>query len=382
MNYKFIYLILFTAYCNILTAQSSLESDTIASRNKNIFKRIYEYFEKSNEVNPDKKLDISIIGGPHYSSDTKLGLGLVASGLFRIDRNDLKISPSNVSLYSDITTTGSYVIGVSGNIIFPKMDYRIDADIFFMNRPSKYWGIGYDYGKNKHDYSKFKNQEIQIKADFLKRLWEQAYIGITTNYRDNRGKDFDDISYLQGENYKARAVGGGLILSYDSRDFIPNPYSGVYTKIEQVFYPEWLGSSVTFNKTEIVFRYYKSAWKGAVIAFDLQGTFNNGDVPWNMLALVGDSHQMRGYYAGQYRDKKLIQSQIELRQRVYRRHGVVLWGGAGNTFPKFSGFEWDQTLPTFGIGYRWEFKNRVNVRLDYGIGKGQTSFYFNINEAF
>ncbi len=36
-----------------------------------------------------------------------------------------------------------------------------------------------------------------------------------------------------------------------------------------------------------------------------------------------------------------------------------------------------------GVGYRWEFKKNVNVRLDYGFGKsGQHSFIFNINEAF
>ena len=57
--------------------------------------------------------------------------------------------------------------------------------------------------------------------------------------------------------------------------------------------------------------------------------------------------------------------------------------GAGNVFPSFSGFKWGHTLPNYGIGYRWEFKNRVNVRLDYGFGKkGQSGFLFNINEAF
>lgn len=114
----------------------------------------------------------------------------------------------------------------------------------------------------------------------------------------------------------------------------------------------------------------------------MQGVLNNGDVSWNMMAQTGSSYQMRGYYKGQYRDKNLIQSQIELRQRIYKRSGAVVWAGAGNVFPKFSAFDWSETLPTFGIGYRWEFKDRVNVRLDYGIGKGQTAFYFNINEAF
>jgi hypothetical protein len=34
---------------------------------------------------------------------------------------------------------------------------------------------------------------------------------------------------------------------------------------------------------------------------------------------------------------------------------------------------------------RWlpfEFKPRVNIRLDYGIGKGSSGFYFQVGEAF
>lgn len=65
------------------------------------------------------------------------------------------------------------------------------------------------------------------------------------------------------------------------------------------------------------------------------------------------------------------------------RNGVVVWIGAGTVFNKFSALCMDRVLPNYGIGYRWEFKKNVNVRLDYGFGKnGQSGFIFNINEAF
>lgn len=350
--------------------------------NNNFFKRIYEYFEKSNEVNHDKAFDVSFIGGPHYSSDTKLGIGLVASGLYRMDRSDLSISPSNVSLYSDITTSGSFAIGISGNTIFPKAKYRLDFDLFFSSMPSRYWGIGYDYGKKDKAYSKYTRQAIQLKADFLKSIAQHTYIGVTATAENIKGRSIKKASYFEGLERSNTAVGGGLILSYDSRDFIPNPYKGVFIKLEQNFYPEFLGSTENFSRTEFIARYYKQAWEGAVLAFDFQGIFNNGDVPWAMTAQLGSSYQMRGYYKGQYRDEKILQTQVELRQKIYGRSGAVVWAGAGNVFPKFSEFEWSHTLPSFGVGYRWEFKSRVNVRLDYGIGRGQSAFYFNINEAF
>ena len=91
---------------------------------------------------------------------------------------------------------------------------------------------------------------------------------------------------------------------------------------------------------------------------------------------------MRGYYEGRYRDKCAMDAQIELRQHVWKRNGVAVWAGAGTIFPRFSEFTPKHILPNYGFGYRWEFKKRVNVRLDLGFGKHQTGFIFNINEAF
>lgn len=382
MNNRLLNIIILTfAITGNINAQSPIDSSNV-EQNKGFFKKIYEYFEKSNEINNDKRFDISFIGGPHYSSDTKLGLGLVASGLYRIDRNDLSISPSNISLYGDFTTSGFYMLGIGGNTIFPKDNYRLDMDMFFSSMPSKYWGIGYEKARNKDNYSKYTKKEVQIKVDFLKKLAKYTYIGVTGMGQHVRGASFKNTDFLDGESKNNTAVGGGIIISYDSRDFIPNPYKGLYLKLEQNFYPKFLGSSSNFNRTDFIARYYTQIWKDGILAFDMQGVFNNGNVPWSMVALLGSSYQMRGYFKGQYRDKKLLQTQVELRQRVYKRSGAVIWAGAGNIFPDFDEFKWNQTLPTFGFGYRWEFKNRVNIRLDYGIGKGQSAFYFNINEAF
>ena len=90
---------------------------------------------------------------------------------------------------------------------------------------------------------------------------------------------------------------------------------------------------------------------------------------------------MRGYYEGRYRDKHSMATQLELRQHVWRRNGIVARVGVGNVFHDSKSFK--HLLPNYGIGYRWEFKKHVNVRLDYGRGRaGQSGFTFNINEAF
>ena len=91
---------------------------------------------------------------------------------------------------------------------------------------------------------------------------------------------------------------------------------------------------------------------------------------------------MRGYYEGRFRDKGEMDITFELRQQVYRRNGLAVWAGAGTVFPRFSAMRFRHILPNAGIGYRWEFKSRTNVRVDFGVGRGETAFIFSINEAF
>lgn len=373
----------FTCFCTSFAQSTTQNQDTLKVEKKgNIFQKLVSYLDEANKEKEEKRFDISFIGGPHYSGDTKLGLGMVASGLYRIDQDDKSISPSNVSLYGNVTTTGMYAIGIMGNTIFPKEKYRLDMDVYFASLPSRYWGQGYDFGKQKNNYTEYTRKTMQMKADFLVKAMPAFYLGATFDLKYEKGYKFDDRSYVNDDKYSYQVAGLGYIVTYDSRDFIPNPYKGMYFKWEQVFYPSFSGTASTFNTIDAVARYYKQIWKDGILAFDLNGIFNSSGVPWIMTARMGNSRQMRGYYGGQYNDKSLIQAQVELRQRIYHRSGAVVWAGAGNVFPSFNEFEWAHTLPNFGVGYRWEFKKRVNIRLDYGIGKGQSSFYFNVNESF
>ena len=65
----------------------SLATDTVRRDflHRGLIGKIVNYFEESNKPKENKKFDISFIGGPHYSSDTKFGIGLVAAGVYRTD---------------------------------------------------------------------------------------------------------------------------------------------------------------------------------------------------------------------------------------------------------------------------------------------------------
>ena len=369
---------------------SQIEKDSVATvaadttvRKKGFINKVLAYFNDANKTDYSKKFDFSIIGGPHYSTDTKLGLGLVAAGLYRTDRNDTILPPSNMSLFGDVSTVGFYMLGVRGLHIFPHDRYRLDYTLYFYSFPCKYWGIGYANGNNDANETEMNRWQAQAKASFMFRVAPSTYIGPMLTFDFIEGKDIKNPELLEGMDRITRNTGVGLTFVYDSRDVTTNPKRGFYVNLSQCFRPKFMGNDYAFSTTDLRFNAYRRVWKGGIIATDLRSQLNFGNPSWGMMALLGNSYSMRGYYEGRYRDKHKIEAQVELRQHVWKRNSVVAWVGAGTVFNKFSSMRMGHVLPNFGIGYRWEFKKDVNVRLDYGFGKsGQSGFIFNINEAF
>lgn len=345
--------------------------------------RILDYFNDSNKNKKHKRFDFSVIGGPHYASNTKFGLGLVAAGLYRTDPNDSILPPSNVSLYGDVSSVGFYMLGVRGNHIAPKGRYRIDYHLYFYSFPSDFWGIGYEMGDNDANKSDMKRWQAQAEVSFLFRVADNFYIGPMASYDYVIGKHIERPELLQGMDQHTWNVGAGVSLVYDNRDNLTNPHRGIFLNINQMFRPGFMGNDYAFSTTAFRFDAYQRLGKGTVLAEDIRANLNFGNPSWGMMAELGGTHSMRGYYEGRYRDKHSLEATVELRQHVWKRNGIVVWVGAGTIFPKFSALRSKQILPNAGVGYRWEFKKNVNVRLDYGFGKsGQSGFLFNINEAF
>lgn len=357
--------------------------DTIAEQPRNsIFRRLIRYFEQANEDRTqEKKFDISWVLGPSYSSVTKLSLGILASGLYRIDRTDTITQPSNVSLYANISTSGYYKVGVTGLNLIDRNRHRIKYDISFASMPIDYWGIGYDMAQGAK--SSMVEKRYRIDAEYQYELARNFFAGVALDFTHAAARKVVNPEYMLGQHDKYTATGIGLSLQYDSRDFAPNPYRGVHLSLRETYFPSAFGTTETIWRTIFTGNYYQHLWKGATLALDAYMEYNSGkEVPWSMVAQLGGGYRMRGYYLGQYRDNAMIEVQAELRQKIYNRHGIAVWVGAGNVFPGFDRFQWRQTLPNYGIGYRWEFKHRVNVRVDYGRGKHGGSVVFNINEAF
>lgn len=357
--------------------------DSVAKR-PNFWRRFINYFAEANvDKTYDKKFDISFIGGPSYSSTTGFGIGLMAAGLYRTDRSDRLTPPSDVTLYVSAATSGFYTFGLRGNNIFKHDKHRIVYRLSFASMPTDYWGSGYEKC-DTISKGKYYEKLYRVEATYLARLAKNFYAGPQMMFHYVDAKRFDNKELYIGDAATSYTITGvGAVAQYDSRDFAPNPYKGVYLHASFLYYPEYICSMDESSwKMQFTAATYQRVWETGILAMELYGEFNSENTPWPYMAKLGGDRQMRGYYEGRYTDSDMMTFQVELRQKIWRRIGCVVWVGAGNVFPSIDKFNWSQTLYNYGLGFRWEFKKRVNVRFDFGFGRNTNGLVVNINEAF
>src|SRR5574344_1582549 len=131
-------------------AQSCREEREEYAKKDNFIKRLLT--EKKD--NPDKKINYSFVIGPNYASDTKFGIGGVATARYYTKR-DGNTSLSSTALFGNIATTGYYNIGIRGVNYFAGDKIRQDNNIMFFSFPSDIWGFGYKNGDNDDNQSSY-----------------------------------------------------------------------------------------------------------------------------------------------------------------------------------------------------------------------------------
>ena len=344
-----------------------------------------------------KKVDMTFVPALYYAPSTSAGLAVMASGMYRIDKTNRSIPASDFSVYATASLTGFYRVGVKGNNIFRNDHRRIIYNAEFYSQPTSFWGVGYDAAMTNSPLRYLASRTI-VDVHFLQTVAKGLFVGAGADFNYHFGgfggkrnfvAESDFLARLGGERANYNATGISLYVEYDTRDVISAPQRGVYIAVQGKVRPKGMNSvGRTLWSGRLVVDYYQRLWRGAVLALDLRGEWNSEGTTWVYNASIGGLSAMRGYYAGRFNDLCAVTLQAELRQNIYKRFGAVAWGGAGNVFHTFRSFDWHETLPTYGVGLRYEVKKGVNIRLDYGFGRhdGRGKLIhgalFSINEAF
>ena len=201
------------------TIRTEQQPDTVKKK-KGLINWVLDYLNNTNKNKNHKKFDFSVLPGPHFSSDTGLGLGIIGMGLYRQDRRDTISQPSNVSIFGDITTKSSYTVGIFGTHVFPYDKGRIDYEIAANYFKEKFWGIGYEMGNNDANEGLMKRWKIGAKANFLWEVARNVFIGPSLTYDYAYVIDIDRPELLAGQDRKVWNIGAGVTFAYDSRDIM------------------------------------------------------------------------------------------------------------------------------------------------------------------
>lgn len=339
-----------------------------------------------NSFDETKAVDWGVLPGPFYTPEMGLGVGTALVGLYRIDKDDKITQPSSIGLSGFASSTGAFGVNFTNYNFVDNDQWRLFVSGTINNVPTYYWGKGYAAGKNDHNKEKYHSQEFQITPRALYKLGDATYIGLGWEFSSMNASDPD----TGAKAYFAQSVGGRSVISsglsayysFDTRDFLPNAHQGQAFEAVYTYFAPDFGSDTRFQTTQLQYAFYHEITEKTVLAIDNYARFSTGDVPWNQLSLLGSGNRMRGYYEGRYRDNNIFTSQAEIRHKLDWRHGVVGWVGTGTMSDSPSELGKGHWLPTVGVGYRFEFKPRMNVRLDFGIGRNSTGVYFQVGEAF
>jgi len=340
------------------------------------------------------KLLFTPLAGPAYTPE----MGFTVAGGFMLsyktNPKDSLIQRSSSPIMFGASSSGAIFFSTIASTYWFKDKLRIYADIWFKDMPDHYWGAGYENGFNKPKsdsttaYTRtwwWFNPRIlwQVRKSYLVGLNIDYNSTVVTDPSQGVSQDPDYLKYGP-DNLNS---GLGLVLRYDSRDIPVNAWRGMYIDLRSTFYSTAFGGDNNYQVYQLDFRkYFQVSRPGKTLALQFKSRIGVGNIPYGEMSQLGTPFDLRGYTWGRYRDMSMIffigeyRHMFEKTSGELSKHGMVAWMGTGSIAQDPSGFS--NWLPNFGFGYRFEVQPRMNLRIDIGIGRETSGFYFNFNEAF
>lgn len=318
---------------------------------------------------------------------------------------------SNARLGGWISQRGQSSVQLTHNIFTPGEQWYLLGELAYYKVNYFYYGIGND--TRKADESQVDYSLIIFNQRVLHRIAPNWFAGVQYRFTTLPTLSYDQPAEEGGLNrfqadlnqgiLTAREAGGGTtsgfgpVLLFDSRDNVLATYHGQYLHFHGLFTGKYAGSGFNFNRFQVDARHFQPLFGSTKTILGVQylGQFHTGGhVPFRELSAFGAdlggsiynySTLMRGIYEARYRERQLMTLQAEVRQHLFWRIDGAAFGAVGQVGNQLSDFSLGGTRVAGGLGARFQLnrRDRLNVRLDYGVGSGNSQgIYFAVGEAF
>ncbi len=370
----------------IFTCQVLIYAEDEKMQNQDTNNVIKEQIRDNTASQNKKKWGIAPVGIPYYTPDTSFGAGVQIIYYYNTDPLDSLRKTDEISIYGTYTLLMQFAAGVTANL-FLREKIKITGIIECSKYPGYFWGVGPDTKDEAKE--KYTPVSFVTKESILYNVLKNLYIGptVTFFYSKITEKENDGLlalDYIPGSR-KARSVGAGLNINWDSTDSSFYPRRGLFIDIKENFFLKTLGSSYNYSKLEFDLRYFIQIHNDHVIGFQCLSQLSQGTVPLHNLSELGGYTIMRGYLRGRYRDKNYAALQTEYRYPLFWRMGGTLFGSIGTVASGLEKFNSKYIKKAAGAGLRLNIDKtqHINARLDAGINeKSVVNLYFLVKEAF
>ena len=334
---------------------------------------------------PKKRGEFTI--APIPVIDPTLGNGMALATLYTVplDKEDKVSPPSTFGLGGFRTSTGSWGLAGGGQLFLKQDRFRILAVGATAKVSYNFYGIG--NASNARSVA-ITQSGSGLLVGGLVRVFERWFVGGRYYYFNVStslgGKDSEVPAPIQEVKFKLPVAALGLHIQRDTRpsQFFPRAGSVFDTKLYSS--NQSVGALFTYQDYEVAFQQYFKLGEKQVLAYRVRGCAVNGHAPFFAVCSLGNSADLRGYPAGRYRDRRMLVGQAEFRREIWWRFGLNAFAGMGEVAPTFGDLSASDIRPGAGIGARFTVspKSHINLRVDYGIGRGSHAWYVGIGEAF
>jgi len=323
-----------------------------------------------------------------YSPETSLAFGGGGIVYFKLyDNPKAKSSSITPSFY--YTVNGQYDVTIIPELFLLDDQLKIWSKLNYSSFFDRYYGVGNSTAEIENDKYLQDNFQAQVKLQ-PKLFDERLNIGINYEIRNMSVADTKGNPFLENDSTLVGKDGGltsglGLAFAWDTRDNNFFPSKGGYYEAYTSNFFDFIGSDFNYSKTVIDLRHYWNLTSNHVLAMQAYLLSEGGTPPFYDLGLLGGSKLMRGTIMGRYREKTYYVVQSEYRMPVLVwRFGLILFAGIGDVAPSVGRITISTVKPTYGFGIRFRFDEleKVEIRMDVGFGKGSNGIYFDINQAF
>jgi len=325
------------------------------------------------------------------SQETGLLLGLTKFNDFKIGvstKNDTLTQPSTVSGLVYVTEKNQFKVNIESDLMFKENTHNLTSRVTFFSFPLLFFGVGND--TQKDDAATVLYENIEFVGGYKYNFRKNLYFGFNYQYLNSLKVEYTDSTetlpdYDVTQN-AGLSSGIGLSVTWEGRDNRLNAFKGSYINITYDGFVEWLGSDFEYNHGLIDLRKYYTLIgpNKLIIAGQFVNEFVTSGSTIQALPALGGPKGMRGFYYGRYRDFNSMSGQVEVRFPLFWILGGVGFVSAGQVAPSYSKYSFDRMHYSYVGGLRLMIssKNRVNLRLDFGFSKDNSTFTLGFAETF